>query len=285
MRVRLNGHIHELDEMPPIERNRRHTIEAVVDRFRVRGELQLRLAESVETALALGDSRVRVAWMDDEPRSDLVFSAKFACPICDYSLPELEPRLFSFNNPAGACGKCDGLGVNSFFDPARVVGHPELSLPGGAVRGWDRRNAYYFQMVQALATHYEFDLDSPFRDLPDHIRSVVLFGSEGVPVRFTYFNDRQGSYQREHPFEGIIPNMDRRYRETESNVVREELAKYLGSRPCETCGGTRLNQAARHVYVGDRNLPAITAMPVEGRGPTSWAWICRAIGARSRARW
>ncbi len=262
LRVRVDGQVHELDDMPELDRRHRHTIEVVVDRFKVRPELKLRLAESFETGLGLADGRALVAWMDAPEREDLVFSAKFACTQCGYSLPELQPRLFSFNNPAGACPDCDGLGVKAFFDPNRIVAHPELSLPGGAIRGWDRRNAYYFQMVQALAAHYGFNVDTPFRDLPEAVRSVLLFGSGEEPIEFTYHDDRQGSYTRTHPFEGVIPNMERRHGETESNVVREELAKYRGTMPCPACDGTRLNRHARHVLLRGTNLSAVTALPV-----------------------
>ncbi len=262
VRVRVDGTVQELDEVADLDRRKKHTIEAVVDRFKVREDQGLRLAESFETALALGDGRARIAWMEEPLGEELLFSARFACSRCGYSLPELEPRVFSFNNPAGACESCDGLGVRSFFDPARVVHHAELSLPGGAIRGWDRRNAYYFQLIKALADHYSFDLDTPFRDLPERVQQVILHGSGGERIRFTYIRDGRNAYEREHPFEGVIPNMERRYRETESSVVREELAKYLASKPCDTCGGTRLNKYARNVFLNDHSLPAITAKPV-----------------------
>ena len=262
VRARVDGRVMELDEAGELERRRKHTIEAVVDRFKVRDDQGLRLAESFETALTLGDGRATVVWMDDPVREELVYSSRFACTLCGYSLPELEPRIFSFNNPAGACRACDGLGVSTFFDPARVVHHAELSLPGGAIRGWDRRNAYYFQLIQGLANHYEFDLDTPFEDLPESVRQVILYGSGKDHIRFTYLRDGRNDYERQHPFEGVIPNMERRYQETESSVVREELAKYLGSKPCETCGGARLNEYARNVFVGDHSLPAITAKSV-----------------------
>ncbi len=269
IRARIDGRLHELDDPIELDAKRRHTIEAVVDRFRVRDNLALRLAESFETALALSDGRAVVAPMDsdndgdgDGDGEDTVFSARFACHVCGYSIPELEPRIFSFNNPAGACQRCDGLGVQTFFDPARIVAHPELSLPGGAVRGWDRRNFYYFQMVRSLATHYGFDIDTPFRDLPPKVRDVILNGSGTEAIRFTFRTERRGNYTRTHPFEGVIPNMERRYRETESSVVRDELAKYLGTRACETCGGARLNRAARNVFVGGETLPALAALPI-----------------------
>jgi len=267
LRARIDGRVVELDEIAKLDRGRRHDIEAVVDRFRVRPELRLRLAESFETALVLGNGRARIAALDGSGGEELAFSARFACPDCGYSLPELTPRVFSFNNPAGACPRCDGLGVQSFFDPARVVAHPELSLPGGAVRGWDRRNAFYFQMIEALAAHYDFDLDTPFADLPAEIRQVVLYGSGTQPIRFSYHNKRRGRSTRRRPFEGIIPSMRRRYRETESNLVRESLARHLGERPCEECGGTRLNLAARHVFVAGRSLPELVALPVGDVGP------------------
>ena len=261
IRARVDGRLHELDEPIALDPKRKHSIEAVVDRFRVRDDLALRLAESFETALALSDGRAVVAAMDGEGE-DIVFSARFACHVCGYAIPELEPRIFSFNNPAGACQRCDGLGVQTFFDPARIVAHPELSLPGGAVRGWDRRNFYYFQMVQSLAAHYGFDIDTAFRDLSCEVRDVILNGSGSQAIRFTFRTERRGNHTRKHPFEGVIPNMERRYRETESSVVRDELAKYLGTRACESCGGARLNRSARNVFVGGETLPALAALPI-----------------------
>jgi excinuclease ABC subunit A len=262
VRARIDGAVVELDQPPALDPQRKHVIEAVVDRFRVRADIQQRLAESFETALQLSDGLARIADMDKPDQDELVFSAKFACPECGYSLSELEPRLFSFNNPVGACPECDGLGVRQFFDHERVVAHPELSLAGGAVRGWDRRNAYYFQLISALARHYRFDIDTPFEELPQEIRDIILNGSRDEVISFQYLNERHGTIKRRHPFEGIIPNMQRRYRETESNVVREELARYLSTRPCPSCEGTRLNPAARHVTVADRSLPEISALPV-----------------------
>ena len=261
VRVRIDGTIHELDDLPPLEKNQKHTIEVVVDRFKVRPDLAQRLADSFETALQLANGLARIAFMDGE-REELVFSARFACPECGYSLSELEPRLFSFNNPAGACPACDGLGARQFFDPERVVIHPELSLSAGAIRGWDRRNAYYFQMLTSLAGHYGFDIETPFAELPERVQQAILYGSGGEPVTFTYFNERGGSIVKTQPFEGIIPNMERRYRETESTAVREELAKYLNQQPCPECQGSRLNRSARHVFVGEHSLPAITSLPV-----------------------
>ena len=261
IRARIDGRLHELDEPITLDPKRKHSIEAVVDRFRIRDDLALRLAESFETALALSDGRAVVAPMDADGE-DIVFSARFACHICGYAIPELEPRIFSFNNPAGACQRCDGLGVQTFFDPARIVAHPELSLPGGAVRGWDRRNYYYFQMVQSLAAHYGFDIDTAFRDLPCKVRDVILNGSGSEAIRFTFRTERRGNHTRKHPFEGVIINMERRYRETESSVVRDELARYLGTRACESCGGARLNRSARNVFVGGETLPALAALPI-----------------------
>ena len=266
IRARIDGRLHELDDPIALDPKRKHTIEAVVDRFRVREDLALRLAESFETALALSDGRAIVAPIDGGGE-DAVFSARFACHVCGYSIPELEPRVFSFNNPAGACQRCDGLGVQAFFDSSRIVANPDLSLPGGAVRGWDRRNAYYFQMIQSLAAHYGFDIDTPFGELPENVRDVVLEGSGSEVIRFTFRTERRGNHVRKHPFEGVIPNMERRYRETESSVVRDELAKYLGTRACEACGGTRLNRSARHVFVGGETLPALAALPIrDGHG-------------------
>ena len=265
LRARIDGQVVELDQAPALELRRKHNIEVVVDRFKVRADLQQRLAESFETALALADGITRVAPMDDEVAGEgeeMVFSARFACPHCGYSLAELEPRLFSFNNPAGACPGCDGLGVIQFFDPGRVVQHPELSLPGGAIRGWDRRNAYYYQMIQALASHYGFDIDTPFQDLPTAVRKVILHGSGKEAIEFSYFDGRGRGRRRKHPFEGVLPNLERRYHETDSNMVREDLARFIGSKPCPACVGERLNEAARHVFVGEHTLPSVTAMPV-----------------------
>ena len=262
VRVRVDGVVAELDQPPALDPKRKHNIEAVVDRFRVRNDIAVRLAESFETALALADGLARVAFMDEPQRPELVFSAKFACPLCGYSLGEPEPRLFSFNNPVGACPSCDGLGVKQFFDPARVVANPHLSLAGGAVRGWDRRNTHYFQLIRSLADHYGFDIDQPFEELPARAREILLYGSGDEIIEFRYYNERGGLTKRAHPFEGIIPNMERRYRETESNLVREELAKYQTLRPCPDCKGTRLNLQARHVFVSGKSLPEITALPI-----------------------
>ena len=259
IRARINGEVCELDDPPTLDLRRKHTIEAVIDRFRARPDLGLRLAESFETALKLADGMATVAFMDEPERPALVFSDRFACPVCGYSIPELEPRVFSFNNPAGACASCDGLGVEQYFDPDRVAAHPHLSLAGGAIRGWDRRNAYYFQLVRSLAEHYGFDVETPFETLPARVRKAVLFGSGEEEIEFAYFDGRGGMKRRRHRFEGIIPNMERRYRETESGTVRDELSKYLGTHPCPRCKGTRLNEAARHVFVAERGLAEVTA--------------------------
>ena len=244
IRARIDGEVLELDHVPTLDLHRKHNIEVVVDRFKVREDLKLRLAESFETALRLADGLARVVSMDDE--CEITFSAKFACPQCGYSLTELEPRLFSFNNPVGACPGCDGLGVKQSFDPRRVVAYPHLSLAGGAVRGWDRRNAYYFQLISSLADHYEFDIETPFEELAENIRDIILYGSGEEIIEFRYLNERSGIQTRRHTFEGILRNMERRYRETESSVVREELARYLSTLACPDCAGTRLNRSARH---------------------------------------
>ena len=262
LRARIDGEVVELDSPPPLDLRRKHTIEVVVDRFKVREDLGLRLAESFETALKLADGIARLAFLDEPERAEWLFSAGFACPVCGYSLSELEPRLFSFNNPVGACPTCDGLGVKQFFDPERVVTHPHLSLARGAVRGWDRENFYYFQLIKALAGHFHFDVEAPFQDLPERIRAIILHGSGGEAIDFDYQNSRGESYRRRHSFEGVIPNMQRRYRETESNQVRDELAKYLGSQPCASCQGARLTRSARHVFVAGRNVPEIVALPI-----------------------
>jgi excinuclease ABC subunit A len=263
LRARIDGELFELDDPPELELHRKHSIEVVVDRFRVRPDLQQRLAESLETALGLAGGVARAAWMDEAKRPELVFSANFACPECGYSIEELEPRSFSFNNPAGACPACDGLGVEQFFDPAKVVSNTDLSLAGGAIRGWDRRSTHYFSLLRSLGQHYGFDVETPWSELSDAAQDVVLYGTKGQTLSFTYFNEKGRSVTRSHPFEGIINNMKRRYHETESNTVREDLARAISSRPCPECLGTRLKQAARHVFVADRTLPDITALPVD----------------------
>jgi len=262
IRARIDGEIYELDEPPALEVRRRHDIEVVIDRFRVREDLQLRLAESFETALRLSGGTARVAWLDTPERPHLTFSATFSCPVCGYNLAELEPRLFSFNNPAGACPSCDGLGVEQFFDPAKVVLHPELSLAGGAIRGWDRRNAYYFQTIRALGQHYGFDPETPWAELPETARQVVLYGSGETELAIGLPGRGSGAAETRRPFEGVIRNMERRYRETDSSTVREELARYISQQPCPACAGTRLNRAARHVFVAGWGLPDLTGRPI-----------------------
>ncbi len=261
VRARVNGEVIELDNPPELELRKKHTIEAVVDRFKVRDDLQQRLAESFETALLMSDGVARVVAMDDASNTTL-FSSRFSCPSCGYSIAELEPRMFSFNNPAGACGTCDGLGIKQFVDPARVVAHPELSLNAGAVRGWDRRNAYYHQLLISLAEHFQFDLETPFEALSDEVRKAVLYGSGRTKIDFSYISDRGKSVVRSHAFEGVIPNMQRRYLETESNSVRDDLAKYHTVRACPDCDGARLNQASRHVFLGETSLPTVSDMPI-----------------------
>jgi excinuclease ABC subunit A len=262
VRARIDGQVVELDDAPKLDLYKKHDIEVVVDRFKVRPDIELRLAESFETALRLSDGLAVITPMDKARGKDMIFSARFACNQCGYSLGELEPRLFSFNNPAGACPDCDGLGSIQFFDPDRVVHHAELSLPGGAIRGWDRRNAYYFQLIKSLSYHYGFDIDSPFGELPESIQKVILYGSDETKIRFEYLSEKHGTVTRRHSFEGVIPNMQRRYLETDSIMVREELARYQSNKICSTCEGTRLNTAARHVFINNHTLPDLTAMPV-----------------------
>ena len=262
IRARINGEVYELDQPPALDLRKKHRIDAIVDRFKVKPDIRLRLAESFETALRLADGTARIAWMDDSDNAELVFSDRFACNICGYSLIELEPRLFSFNNPSGACPGCDGLGVKQFFDPDRVVVNASLSLAGGAIRGWDRKTTYYYQMIQSLAAHYDFDIETPFDRLGKKLRNVVLYGSGTEKVEFHYANSRGMQIKKLHRFEGVIPNLDRRYRETESGAVREELARFLNSQSCPECGGTRLNKAARHVFITDKSIPEITHLSV-----------------------
>ncbi|MCP1676579.1 excinuclease ABC subunit A [Natronocella acetinitrilica] len=262
IRARIDGTVVDLDTMPALDPRHHHTIEAVVDRFKVRPDIAGRLADSIETALGLGNGVLRVAWMDEPERPPLAFSSKYACPHCGYSLVSLEPRLFSFNSPHGACPTCDGLGVTQFFDPDRLITNPAVSLAGGAIRGWDRRNAYYFHMIESLAEHYDFDPGTPYQDLPEQVRQVLLHGSGEEVIRFRYLQGNGKRATREHAFEGVIPNMERRYRESESNIVREELGRYISSRVCPECHGARLNESARHVFVGDMRLPEVAALAV-----------------------
>ena len=261
VRARINGIVTELDDTPALEKNKKHTIEVIVDRIKVRNNIKIRMAESFETALQLTEGLAAVSFMDGN-QDDILFSSLFACPECGHSINELEPRLFSFNNPAGACGGCDGLGVKQFFDESRVVLHPESSLAEGAIRGWDRRNVYYFHMLTSLANHYQFDIDTPFQGLNKKYRGIILNGSGKDEISFSYINDRGDIFKRTHRFEGILPNMERRYRDTESQSVRDDLTKFLSIQNCPDCNGTRLKQDARNVFINEINLPEITAMPV-----------------------
>lgn len=263
VRARIDGLVVDLDEAPNLDKKKKHTIEAVVDRLRVRDDIAQRLAESFETALQLSDGVALVRDMDDEDAEAMIFSARFACPTCGYSISELEPRMFSFNNPAGACDTCDGLGVKQFFDPELVITDTDLTLAEGAVRGWDRRNVYYFHMLTSLAEHYGFDVEVPYKKLNKKQRNAILFGSGQTRIDFSYANDRGDVIQRRHRFEGVIPNMERRYRETDSNMVRENLQKFLKVANCPDCLGTRLRQESRHVFIGETNLPQITHGSVE----------------------
>jgi excinuclease ABC subunit A len=266
VRVRVDGRVHELDAVPKIDAKKKHTIEAVVDRLRIRAEVAQRLAESLETALKLSGGTARLAPYEAEkaakPADETLFSSRQACPECGYSVPALEPKMFSFNSPAGACPTCDGLGLKDFFDPLRVVAYPHLSLAGGAIKSWDRKNSYYFALITAMAKHYKFDPETPWEDLSKKAQSVMLFGSGNDEVEFRYVHGNGRSTRKKHRFEGIIPNLERRYKETDSLPVREELAKYLGSQPCPDCNGTRLNRTARNVFVGTHSLPEIAHLTV-----------------------
>lgn len=264
VRARINGEVYDLSDAPTMELHKKHTIEVIVDRFKVKSDLQQRLAESFETALELSDGIARVAPMDEESDlEEMVFSAKYACPTCGHSISELEPRIFSFNNPAGACPTCDGLGIDQFFDPDKIITNEDISLAGGAIRGWDRRNVYYFHMLKSLAKHYKFDIEAPWSSLSKKIQDVVLYGSGKTQIDFEYSNDRGDKYQRKHRFEGIIPNMQRRYHETESGAVREELQKYMTTQSCKACGGTRLNEDSRNVFIDGTSLPQVTHWSIE----------------------
>ncbi|MET1083492.1 MAG: excinuclease ABC subunit UvrA, partial [Burkholderiales bacterium] len=261
VRLRIDGEVHDIDALPRLAKNQKHTIEVVVDRLKARADAKQRLAESFETALRHADGRAIAVEMDSG--REHLFSAKFACPICGYSLPELEPRLFSFNNPMGACPECDGLGTVTFFDPKRIVAFPHLSLGSGAIKGWDRRNHFYFQMLQALSSHFGFDLEVPFEQLPPEAQNVVLYGTGREKLSFVYLSERGQKLTREHPFEGIVPNLERRYKETDSVVLKEELAKHLNTRPCPACEGTRLRVEARHVRIGGTTIFEVSAMPLK----------------------
>lgn len=261
IRARIDGLICDLDEAPALDKKKKHSIEVVVDRFKVKEGLGIRMAESFETALALAEGIALISYMDGD-HEDLMFSAKFACPICNYSLSELEPKLFSFNNPFGACKTCDGLGIHQFFDVDRIIQHPEASIAEGAIRGWDRRSLFYFNMLSSLAEHYDFDIEKPWQDLSQLHQQKILFGSDDEEISFNYTNDRGTVFRRQHSFEGVIPNMERRYRDTESNSVREDLNKYMATSACPDCEGTRLCNSARSVYVDNKRIEDIVAMPV-----------------------
>jgi excinuclease ABC subunit A len=259
-RVRVDGEVYAIEEIPKLQKNIKHDIDVVIDRVKVRADIKQRLAESFETALRLGNERALALEMDS--KEEHWFSARFACPVCSYSLQELEPRLFSFNNPVGACPSCDGLGSMNYFDSERVVMHPDLSLAAGAIKGWDKRNTFYFQLIQSLANHFDFDVDTPFNQLKEKIRNIVLHGSGKEQIEFTYLSERGTKFTRSHPFEGILPNLERRYKETDSATVREELAQYQSHRACPTCGGARLRTEARYVYVGGKPLQEVNAWPL-----------------------
>lgn len=262
IRARIDGETCDLSDPPALELHKKHTIEVVVDRFKVRHDLQQRLAESFETTLELSGGIAVVGWMDETDQEEIVFSANFACPKCGYSMQELEPRLFSFNNPAGACGTCDGLGVQQYFDPSRVILDENLSIADGAIKGWDQKNYYYFQMLTSLSEHYGFDLFAPFNSLPKKTQEIILKGSGRTEVEFKYINDRGDIRVKRHPFEGILNTLERRYRDTESNAVREDLAKYISTKSCSSCDGTRLRLEARNVFIGDTTLPEIVELSI-----------------------
>jgi len=260
VRVRINQTLYEIDQVPKLDLRKKHTIEVVIDRIKVDPELRLRLADSFETALKLSEGLAKIVWSDQN--EEITFSAKYACPECGYSLSELEPRLFSFNNPSGACPDCDGLGHKPVFDPKRVIQQPEVNLASGAIRGWDRRNPYYFSVLKSLSKHYRFDLDLPYQDLPRSIQNVILYGSGEEEILFHYTNEKGDVRKKRHPFEGVIPNLERRYHATDSDYIREEMAQYISQQPCPTCEGTRLRKEARHVYIGKKSLPAITTLSI-----------------------
>ena len=262
IRARIDGETCDLSDPPTLELHKKHTIEVVVDRFKVRPDLQQRLAESFETTLELSGGIAVVGWMDDQEQEEIVFSANFACPKCGYSMQELEPRLFSFNNPAGACGTCDGLGIQQYFDPSRVILDENLSIAEGAIKGWDQKNYYYFQMLTSLSEHYGFDLYAPFNSLPKKTQEIILKGSGRTEVEFKYINDRGDIRVKRHPFEGILNTLERRYHDTESSAVREDLAKYISTKSCSSCSGTRLRLEARNVFIGDTTLPEIVELSI-----------------------
>ena len=261
IRIRINQKIYEIDDLPLLDKNKKHQIDVVIDRLKINPEIKQRITESIETGLKIANGKIIIFDMDRN--ESILLSAKFSCPHCEYSLPELEPRLFSFNNPIGACPECDGLGQKNFFDNNRVIAFPELSLAAGAIKGWDKRNQFYFQMLQSLASHYTFDLDLPFKDLPQNIQDIILNGSGSVKIEFKYFSDKGTIFKRVHAFEGIINNFKRRYQETDSNTVRDELAKYLSVQQCRKCSGSRLREEARHVLIENLNIHQICELPLK----------------------
>ena len=261
VRVRVDGIVVDMDDIPELDKNKKHTIEVVIDRIKVRDGLEQRLAESLETALQLTGGTAKACGMDDD-KLEILFSSQFACPVCGYSITDLEPRMFSFNNPAGACGTCDGLGVDQYFDPDKIIVDETLTLGEGAIRGWDRRTIYYFQMLNSVADHYGFNMDTPFKKLKKKFRDALLFGTGDQDIKFNYVNSRGDTVIKEHPFEGVIPNLQRRYHETDSAMVREDLSKLLSVQPCPSCEGSRLKQASRNVFVDNHNIADLTAMPI-----------------------
>ena len=260
VRVRVDGEIYDIDEVPALKKNLKHSVDVVVDRFKTREDLKQRIADSFETALGLAEGVACIGFIDSDAE-DMIFSANYACPVCGYSLNELEPRMFSFNNPAGACPECDGLGVKQYFDVDRVVQYPDSSLAEGAIRGWDKRSVYYFHMLTSLSKHFGFSIDTPYNKLSKKHQQIILYGNK-EPIAFSYVNDRGDTFKRTHPFEGIIPNMERRYRDTQSQMVRDELTKFISNQPCPSCNGSRLRRSARHVFIKGANLPSITELPV-----------------------
>src|SRR5262245_50147706 len=277
-RVRIDGKVHDLDASPRLAKNLKHSVDVVIDRLRVHPESRQRLAESFETALRHADGKAVVFEVDS--KKEHLFSAKFSCPACDYALPELEPRLFSFNNPMGACPRCDGLGAVEFFDPKRIVAHPNLSLASGAIRGWDRRNHFYHSMLQSLAAHYGFDVEQPWELLADEVQQLVLYGSGKEKIAFRYLNEKGRTTTKEHAFEGVVPNLERRFRETDSVVVREELAKLRNTRTCPECGGARLRREARNVRIDSHTIYEISAWPL--RQPTNFFNLSNWEGSKQR---
>lgn len=260
IRVRVNGELYEIDEVPKLDLRKKHTIEVVVDRIKLNTEARLRLADSFETALELTEGLAGICDLDS--KKEWLFSARYACPECGYNLPELEPRIFSFNNPAGACPSCDGLGSKQFFDPSQVVHQDSLSLAEGAVRGWDRRNGYYFSLLTSLSKHYQFDIDKPFKKLSKKVKNIILYGSGDEAIPFIFTNDKGRTHRRKQPFEGVIPNLERRYRETDSDYIREELSRYLTQQACPECHGARIREEARHVFIGEKAIPEVTSLSI-----------------------